>query len=378
MILALVFAVALTASATDWRVEEGQSIQAVIDGADDYDTIYVPAGTYNENINIDKILTVVSEDGAEVTIINAQGVPIAVLINGAETVATLDGFTVDNYDTIGILAGAFRDELQGVLLGDDPFEVHLLNNIIMPPTIAPPHNNNIQLGDGTTGTIIGNEVFGATLVSPDWSGSGILVAGSSNVLVSDNHVHDCEGGIQIVGYAEYRGGPAAEDNRIKNNFVEDCGAGISVQGNSIGTIISDNDVENNDTGIGSLAYDISWDHSTPSGTEVHYNNIVGNENYGVKSSIWWHDTGEVLAEQVDATCNWWGDIGGPGNDFDDDGISGDAVSVNVDFAPWLLCSAPDAMCCDYNGHDFEAIAACAVDAKNHGKFVSCVTQLTND
>jgi len=74
------------------------TIQAAIDAASDYDTIIVAAGTYNENINIYKSLTVVSEDGAEVTIINAQGVPIAVLINGADTVATFDGFTVDNYD----------------------------------------------------------------------------------------------------------------------------------------------------------------------------------------------------------------------------------------------------------------------------------------
>ena len=289
------------------------TIQAAIDAPEtiDGDTITVAAGTYNENVVIDKTLTLeganpgipVTEERGPESIINAQGVPIAVLINGADTVATFDGFTVDNYDTIGVLAGAFKDTLQEVPLGDDPITVHILNNIVMPPTVAPPHNNNIQMGAGTTGTVIGNEVSGALLESPDWSGSGILVASSNNIVISYNYVHNSEGGIQILGYVEYQGRPPAEDNVIENNLVEGNESGISVQGNSIGTIIKYNDVMNNDVGIESMAYDLSWpEHSTPSGTEVHYNDIVDNE-YGVKSVIAGSDTGNVLAEEVDATKN---------------------------------------------------------------------------
>jgi len=318
------------------------SIQQAIDSASAGETIEVAAGTYNEFIVIDKQLTLLganhgvnaAEERGPESIINAQEVPIAVLINGADTVATFDGFTVDNYDTVGILAGAFRDTLQEVPLGDDPLEVHILNNIVKPPTIAPPHNNNIQVGAGTTGTIIGNEVSGALLESPDWSGSGILVASSSNVEVSNNYVHNSEGGIQILGYAEYQGRPAAENNLIENNLVEGNETGISVQGNSIGTIIRYNDVLNNDNGIDSMAYDLSWpEHSTPSGTEVHYNNIVGNEDYGVRSVIAGSHTGNVLAEQVDATLNWWGTV--------DPSEVGAVVSENVEFAPWLDAPYPE-------------------------------------
>lgn len=315
------------------------SIQDAIGNASAGDTVLVYSGTYNENINIDKSLTVRSVEGAKNTIINAQGVPIAVLINGADTVATFDGFTVDDYDTVGILAGAFRDTLQEVPLGDDPLEVHILNNIVKPPTIAPPHNNNIQVGGGTTGTVIGNEVSGALLESPDWTGSGIIVASSSNVLVSNNYVHNSEAGIVILGYAEYQGRPAAQNNLIENNLVESNECGISVQANSIGTIIRYNDVLNNDFGIESMAYDLSWpEHSTPSGTEIYYNNIVGNENYGVQSLVYWHDTGEVLAEQVDATLNWWGHPSGPRRDRGNPNCKagrGDRVSENVRYHPWL-------------------------------------------
>ncbi|GAI31869.1 unnamed protein product, partial [marine sediment metagenome] len=72
------------------------------------------------------------------------------------------------------------------------------------------------------------------------------------------------------------------------------------------------------------------------GTEIHYNNIVGN-GYGVKSFVYWHDTGEVLAEQVDATLNWWGDPSGPS------GVglgTGDNVSDNVDYTPWFATENP--------------------------------------
>ncbi len=310
-----------------WGENAFAKIQDAIDNASPNDNILVYPGTYNENINIDKSLTVRSVEGAENTIINAQEAPMAVLINGKGTIATFDGFTVENYLTVGILAGAFS-----ATWGPVPDEVHILNNVVREP-MGEAHNNCIQVGNGTTGTIIGNDVSGAFLESENWSGSGILVAGSSDVVVSNNYVHNCEGGIQIVGYEDYRDAPA-DSNLVENNMVEGNETGISVQGNSIGTIIRYNDVLNNDVGIGSLAYDFSYEQSTPSGTEVHYNDIVGNEN-GAESSVWWHHTGNVLAEQVDATLNWWGDPTGPRNPTTNPSATGDNANDNVDYTPWL-------------------------------------------
>ncbi len=267
------------------------------------------------------------------TIIDAKLAEFGVFIIGGTTITTFEGFTVENYIIAGILAGSFGEP------EEDPLEVHILNNIVKEPG-GQEHNNCIQIGDGTTGTIIGNEVFGASLIDPDWSGSGILVAGSSNVLVSDNYVHNCEGGIQIVGYAEHRDAPA-EDNIIEYNLVEDNESGIVPQMYSMGTIIRYNDVLNNDEGIAVMAIDYSWEHSTPSGTEIHSNNIVGNINYGVKSGLWGSHTGNVLAEEVNATNNWWGHASGPGGEFGRTNPAGkiigkgDAVSENVEWDPWL-------------------------------------------
>jgi len=343
--LCLVTAVPVAAQTPINVPADYSTIQDAIDAATPGATIIVAAGTYPENITIDKTLTL---EGAQAgvnargrtgpeSIINAQGAAMGVNIKGADTIATFDGFTVENFATIGILAGAFS-----ATWGPVPDEVHILNNIVTEP-MGEAHNNCIQVGNGATGTIIGNEVTGAFLESEEWSGSGIIVAGSSNVLVSNNYVHNCEGGIQIVGYAEYRDAPA-ENNVIEYNLVEDNESGIVPQMYSIGTIIRYNDMLNNDEGIAVMAIDYSWEHSTPSGTEIHYNNIVGNVNYGVKSGLWGSNTGEVPAEEVDATNNWWGHASGPsgpdGRTNPDDVIigKGDAVSDNVEWDPWLRMS----------------------------------------
>jgi parallel beta-helix repeat protein len=316
------------ATGSGTAVDPWATIQYAIDQASSDDTIIVEAGTYNEDVNIDKSLAVLSADGAATTIIDAQGADFGVLIDGVGTVATIDGFTVRNYEVGGIVAGAFS-------LEDDPTEVHILSNIVEEPLPEDVHNNCIQVGDGTTGTIVGNEVSGARLVSTDWSGSGIIVAGSSNVLFSDNYVHNCELGICVVGYAVARSAPAA-NNIIENNRVEDNDCGISIQMNAINTIIKCNDVTNNEIGIES-AGNISWEPTVPSGTEVHGNTITGNTDKGAASSVWDDSLGDP--EQLDATLNWWGATSGPTHASNPTG-TGNEVSDYVDFDPWLTASPP--------------------------------------
>ncbi len=61
------------------------------------------------------------------------------------------------------------------------------------------------------------------------------------------------------------------------------------------------------------------------------NNIYDNRAFGVEVIVA-HDS---TTAAFDATNNWWGDVGGPGADFDGDSVFGDAVSANVDYDPWL-------------------------------------------
>ena len=58
-------------SATTWYVEEGASIQAAVDAASPGDVIIARDGIYTENIDVNKRLTIMSENGSASTIVQA-------------------------------------------------------------------------------------------------------------------------------------------------------------------------------------------------------------------------------------------------------------------------------------------------------------------
>jgi len=66
-------------------------------------------------------------------------------------------------------------------------------------------------------------------------------------------------------------------------------------------------------------------YSYLSTTTANFNNIYNNTDYGVVN---WDAT------VLDATHNWWGDVSGPTH-AENPGGTGDAVSDNVDYTPWL-------------------------------------------
>ena len=109
-----------------------------------------------------------------------------------------------------------------------------------------------------------------------------------------------------------------------NNQITNC----SVYSNSMSGIYLFSSSNNNITNcsVYNNPYGIAQDSS--SNNEVHYCNIYDNTDYGVFS------TGET----VNATYNWWGDVSGPGRINRGIGVgfgTGNAVSANVDYDPWL-------------------------------------------
>ncbi|CAD7772027.1 Periplasmic copper-binding protein (NosD) [Candidatus Methanoperedenaceae archaeon GB50] len=61
---------ALPAASLEWHVSSGESIQTAIDNASDGDTIYVHPGTYVENVDVNKRITLIG-DGADVVTVRA-------------------------------------------------------------------------------------------------------------------------------------------------------------------------------------------------------------------------------------------------------------------------------------------------------------------
>ena len=122
-----------------------------------------------------------------------------------------------------------------------------------------------------------------------------------------------------IGLAE--GGDSPDvDATISNNEISRWNNGIWLGGSTETVDITGNTITNNTVnGIDVLAgVDVS-------NVQAQFNNIEGDEGYGMYNG----GTG-ILA----AGNNWWGDSSGPTH-ASNPGGTGDAVSDNVDYDPWL-------------------------------------------
>ena len=248
------------------------------------------------------------------------------------------GIAVYGDSDVTISSNTVSDYVRGgiVVNGDfcgtapDPTALIINNTITGPGTEAPVTwaSNGIQIAWGATGTIQDNTVTGNTGCGPDWTGTGILVCGSSHdVAVIENEVYGSEIGIAVIGAGVW-GCPGGDNNVVSRNIVRDNEYGISVQMDVHNTSVICNSVmNNNQTGI-----DVSnfWNYE-PTGAGIHHNIIVGNGANGVENYNVYHS--------INATHNWWGANNGPSGQGSG---SGDAVTDNVVYDPWIvLCVNAD-------------------------------------
>ena len=110
---AIAFILTGSLSATTYYVNPGERIQDAIDGTTNGDTIIVTAGTYtgvgNKDLDFSnglpagqtRAITLVSESGADVTIIDCQATELDphrgfYFHSGENSASVVDGFTVEN------------------------------------------------------------------------------------------------------------------------------------------------------------------------------------------------------------------------------------------------------------------------------------------
>jgi len=149
-------------------------------------------------------------------------------------------------------------------------------------------------------TIDNNGLYGVELGTPcEVDGATI-----SYNIITNHHT-----GINMTGPSDH--------NTISDNEISDNDHGIWIEGHD--NQILRNDIRNNKGGPRSGIHLTS----TASGNIIHCNNIEGNLPYGVYN--------ENSLENVDAGNNWWGDASGPSHSPG----TGDKVSDNVTYAPWL-------------------------------------------
>lgn len=234
-------------------------------------------------------------------------------------------------------------------------------------------NYGIYVSAGKNNVIRSNEIWGN-------SKYGLQLAASWNrpdipceyTTVEDNEIYDnTRNGVKLTSWNQYN---TFTRNNIRHNGFGYTGSSHHYNYGFLFQDGNDNTIQNNTItnnalgglylwGKGDISYD--WysttnntitgntisDHTAPGGqgiyipakyiepgyppypngflnSHINYNNITNNLAYGLEN---------VDATQtVDATCNWWGNASGPTHTSSNPNGTGDAVSDNITYLPWLV------------------------------------------
>lgn len=262
----------------------GGTIQEAIDDADPYDIINIPSGIYNENIIINKSITLQGED-KNTTIVDGGGIEI---FHITEDDVKIDGLTIQNGDN-GIEMISVEDvEITGCIIKDNPVNgiymsdansclisgneitdnddgIHCYGqeNTIEYNTIHENINNGTVLVAGAYNIINGNLINRNGNNGMRIEESGDMVIGNT---ITTNHLH----GVVAVGYlSPLNNSLTVSENVIHSNWAY----GILIMGYE-DSIISNNNVSGND------GYGISIVDSFS--IEIYENDIYGyNWQYSV-------------------------------------------------------------------------------------------------
>jgi len=309
-----------SSSATIYVPDSYPTIQAAVDAASPGDTIIVRDGTYRDNIDVDKRLTIKSENGSGNCIVEAEDRDDNVFEITTNYV-NISGFTVK--DAAGIssmqlnradycnisnnnVMGKGSNSFNGIHLS------HSSNNIIS-------NNNNynnqhgIRLDYSSNNTITNND-------NRDNLIDGIaLFFSSNNNTITNNNNYNCESNFGIYIFSSSR-------NTIENNNNHANARGIYLNSAS-NNIISNNANTNN-------SYGIYLQHHS-SNNKIYLNNFINNtDNVCTHNSTnIWNSTDAINysyngSRYTNYIGNYWDDY--TGNDTDDDGMGDTHYCINSD------------------------------------------------
>jgi hypothetical protein len=308
-----------------WR-----TIQYAIGQVSANDTIVVAAGLYQENVVIDKSLTLKgaqagvdarNRSGAE-TIVEPDKEETGIsIMTAADRVVVIDGLTVQN--------GA-----HGITT---PAPVMAANISVRNVRVLNPGEFGISLTFTINATVEYCYVEGAQIAI---NAGAVEPFDPTVATFRDNKVVDSRFG--ITGYL---GGISLIEGNLIRDFP-DGGVGISAQ--FLNTEIKNNTVTGYLRGAAVTFEKSHHDRPISRNVTVKGNNFTGNQ----RGIYVWPDQTELKGitvnfnnidnfltgvqneggETLDATRNWWGNASGPGGKGPG---QGDAITGDVDFEPWL-------------------------------------------
>ena len=302
------------------------TIQEAIDAASPGDTVLVHPGTYEESVVIDKPNLTLKSVTLHEAIIDG-GTKAAVLIKA-------EGVTIDGFKILSSYVSAVY-----AYTGSDNVKVR--NNIV--------EGGGIYIDFSQGAEILGNGITDAPHIA-------IFCFGDEDIVIENNEVIGNVNGILV----HQSDGATVRYNKVSGITGD---AAMQIVG-SRNVRIEFNEITGNDA-VGIQHGTAWWEGAyTPENNVAHYNNIVGNE-LGVQN---WAETA------FDATLNWWGDPTGPRNPTTNPSATGDGVSGNVGYIPWLDAPYPGGNARNWNvqnadtGDNFNSIQA-AIDAADNGETV---------
>lgn len=280
--LALITLLTRTSVASIIHVPADQpTIQAAIDVATNGDTVLVAPGTYIENINFNgKNVKVESTNGSKGTVINgSQAAPVVTFSSGESSGAVLSGFTITNgrgnnasgYSGGGIYCEDSSPTIRNNIItanvaangggvavfgGSPRIVLNRITNNRPDPNISGGWGGGIDLENGASSTVFGNQISDNLWNSNAGLGGGIALknAGSpflENNLIFFNQANFGPGGgiwsinstpliiqnLFVANTAQFGGGVYLDSQSttssaifVNNTFAENVGNGVGLPG----------------------------------------------------------------------------------------------------------------------------------------------------
>lgn len=187
----------LLVSAAELTVHEGESIQNVFEFAQNGDVVIISAGIYEENLVIDKSLTVIGEDGA---VIDGSGKGNVITIKDVDEV-TISGLTIQHSGKIEHASGIYIEK---------GMNHRIENNRLMD------NHFGMYIDKGNNHQIVENEIIGRDLHFSD-RGNGIHLYRGGNHILDGNKISHVQDGV----YFDF-----TEKDSAMNNLITESRYGL--------------------------------------------------------------------------------------------------------------------------------------------------------
>ena len=319
-----------------WTVDDSGGadftlIQVAIDSAISGDVIYVYAGTYSENVDVNKQLTLEGEGADVVTVTNCTS--DSPVFNVTADYVNISGFTVTG--ATGYYAGIYLSGVEHCTISNNDLLINQ-NGIYLH------HANNNTIIDNNASSSVGcgsgillrssesNCIINNNASNNEYPGIYLVASGSNtitgNTLINNTACNYTYGGLELYFFSS--------SNAITNNtIIDNVGNGIRIWDSSNSNTLTNNIIESNNH------YGLYL--SSSSNNLLSHNNLVNNSNNAYDSNPAnndWHHP--ILLEG-----NYWSDYAGvdDGSGTGKHGIAGDGIgdtdvphpAADFDFNPFI-------------------------------------------